>query len=90
MTDVMQYPVTRQGVRNLDCPGRSASACSSVNVGPNERAASSVGGAILAGLGVGRGGLGGLALAAIGGALIYRGITGHCSAYQAAGVNTNS
>jgi uncharacterized membrane protein len=88
MTDVKQYPTTRQGVRDLDRPAYSTSASSLVNVGLNERAASSLGGAILAGLGLGRGGLGGLALAALGGALIYRGATGHCSAYQAVGINT--
>ncbi len=74
----------------MDRRPRAISACSSVNVGPNERALSSIGGALIAGLGVGRGGLAGLALAALGGALIYRGATGHCSAYAATGINTAS
>lgn len=84
---VEHYQMTRQGVRDLDNPVRPAS--SKVNVGPNERAMSSVGGAILAGLGVEKGGLTGLALAALGAALVYRGQTGHCSLYAATGVNTN-
>jgi uncharacterized membrane protein len=32
--------------------------------------------------------LGGLALAALGGAFMYRGLTGHCHAYRALGLNT--
>ena len=84
MAAVMNYPMTRQGVRNLDHPLRPSRA----NVGRDERAASTVGGAILAGIGLGRGGLVGLLFAAVGGALAYRGVTGHCSAYAAAGINT--
>ena len=41
-----------------------------MNVGPNERAASAVGGAMLAGLGMSRGGFLGWLLAAAGGALV--------------------
>jgi uncharacterized membrane protein len=85
MAQVQQYQTNRQGVRDLDRPVRSPSR---VNVGPNERAASTLGGALLAGFGAGRGGLLGLLVAAAGGALVYRGMTGHCSAYAAAGVNT--
>jgi uncharacterized membrane protein len=84
---VEHYQVTHQGVRDLNRPIRPAS--TKVNVGPNERAMSSVGGAVLAGLGVEKGGLCGLALAALGAALIYRGQTGHCSLYSATGMNTN-
>lgn len=84
---VEHYQMTHQGVRDLDNPIRPRSA--KVNVGPTERAASNVGGALLAGLGVGKGGVLGLALAAVGAALIYRGQTGHCSLYAATGTNTN-
>jgi len=80
----MNFPMTRQGVRDLNRPAR----LSRVNVGPNERAASVLAGSLLAGFGVGRAGVVGLALAALGGALLYRGKTGHCTAYAAAGVNT--
>lgn len=84
---VEHYQMTHQGVRDLDNPVRPRSA--KVNVGPTERAASSVGGALLAGLGAGKGGVIGLTLAAFGAALIYRGQSGHCSLYAATGVNTN-
>jgi uncharacterized membrane protein len=58
------------------------------NVGQLERGVSIASGAILALLGVGRGGLPGLLIGAVGGGLIYRGATGHCHAYQALGINT--
>jgi len=84
MTDVKDFSMTSQGVRDLEgpvCPSR-------VNVGPNERTASTIGGAVIAGLGLLTGGFRGLALAALGGALVYRGTTGHCTAYAAVGMNT--
>jgi uncharacterized membrane protein len=87
--DAVTYPMTRQGVRDLDHPVSRAPGGGGVNVGPVERAASAIGGAVLAGLGVGRGGLLGYGLAAVGAALAYRGYSGHCSAYSAMGVNTN-
>jgi uncharacterized membrane protein len=59
-----------------------------VNVGEAERQASMVGGTILAVCGLLKGSMSGLALAAIGGALIYRGHTGHCQLYQALGHST--
>lgn len=86
MAATTTYPMTHQGVRDLDNPIRPGRR--RVNVGPNERALSTVGGAVLAGLGLSRGNLMGLVLAAAGGALVYRGVTGHCSAYAAAGVDT--
>jgi uncharacterized membrane protein len=39
-------------------------------------------------LGISRGSLGGLALAAVGGALVYRGLSGHSSIYKALDLNT--
>src|SRR5688572_1669023 len=61
-----------------------------INVGDTERQVSVVGGAILALFGLHRGGLTGLATAALGGALIHRGATGHCYVSQAMGVDTVS
>ena len=58
------------------------------NIGEAERQASMVGGTILAVCGLLKGSMSGLALAAIGGALIYRGHTGHCQLYQALGHST--
>ncbi|MEW4568673.1 SRPBCC family protein [Tautonia sp. JC769] len=60
-----------------------------VNVGETERIASQVGGGALIVLGLARGGLKGLITAGLGGALLYRGTTGHCSLYQALGVDTS-
>lgn len=84
---VEHYQMTHQGVRDLDNPVRPGGP--KVNVGPTERTASSVGGALLAGLGLGKGGVMGLVLAAVGASLIYRGQTGHCALYAATGTNTN-
>lgn len=63
-----------------------------VNVGKTERNASMIGGAALAAVGIA--GLAkkrftpSVALAALGGYMIYRGKSGHCSLYQSFGVNT--
>ncbi len=59
-----------------------------INVGEPERKASRIGGGLLALYGVTRFSMGGLALAALGGVLYYRGKTGHCPAYEAMGINT--
>lgn len=61
---------------------------SGVNVSSNERWISSIAGGALAMYGLKRGGLGGTVLLALGGALVYRGATGHCSGYAALGINT--
>jgi len=84
MTATIDYPLTRQGVRDLDNPLRP----SRINVGPTERALSTIGGAMLAGFGLEQGDLCGLFLAATGAALAYRGVTGNCPGYAAAGINT--
>ena len=86
MATAMNFETTRTGVRDLDHSVRPGGG--RVNVGPTERALSSVGGAVLVGLGAGRGGLCGLALAAAGAALVFRGSTGPCTLYAATGVNT--
>jgi uncharacterized membrane protein len=57
------------------------------NVGDLERGLSLIGGGVLVLYGLRRS-LGNLALMLGGGALIYRGLTGYCAAYQALGVNT--
>lgn len=59
-----------------------------INVGATERTASVASGAILALFGLKRGGLGGLAMTAVGGALLHRGTTGHCAINQALGIDT--
>jgi uncharacterized membrane protein len=58
-----------------------------VNVGNRERMLSALGGAALGLYGLGRLRLGGLVLAALGGALVYRGLSGHCRMYGALGID---
>jgi uncharacterized membrane protein len=58
------------------------------NVSDAERMVSVASGSILALLGVGRRDLTGALIAGVGGALIFRGATGHCAMYQALGVDT--
>lgn len=65
-----------------------ASGSSRINIGKNERWASMGGGALLATIGLRRGGIGGALLAAIGGALAFRGATGHCPVNEAIGRDT--
>ena len=60
-----------------------------LNVGSTERIFSTGMGGMLIASGLLRGRLPGLLLTAIGGALLYRGITGHCSVYQQLGFNTS-
>ena len=59
-----------------------------VNVGSTERNWSTYGGAALVALGLAKGRLGGLTLAALGGTLLYRGISGHCPMYSQLGKST--
>jgi uncharacterized membrane protein len=61
---------------------------SHVNVGDMERVISAVSGGTLAIYGLSRGTIGGLFLAGVGGALAYRGLSGHCSIYCALGLST--
>ena len=61
-----------------------------INVGDAERIFSILGGAVLGLYGLGRIRLSGVALTALGGALIYRGLTGHCKAYESLGIDRAS
>lgn len=63
-------------------------AAGSANVGHEERLACQVGGGVLVAAGLLRGGLKGLLMAGLGGALVYRGTSGRCALYQALGINT--
>jgi uncharacterized membrane protein len=78
-------PISRQLAPGTLQPGRSGGA---VNVGAAERLLSTLGGGALALFGMSRRSLPGLALAAVGGGLLYRGVTGHCPLYQTLGVST--
>jgi uncharacterized membrane protein len=57
------------------------------NVSTEERVISTVVGGALIVSGIARGSLGGLALAAAGGGLLHRGVSGHCLAYEFLGIN---
>lgn len=59
------------------------------NVGSAERAASVIAGSALALYGLRRGSVPGFTLAALGGCLVYRGATGHCSLYQSLGMSSS-
>jgi uncharacterized membrane protein len=92
-----QFTRTRQGVRNLNevrgafVPasfGAMPAARGGTNVGDTERALSLVGGSILIGAGLCVRAVTGLLMSLVGGALIYRGATGHCQIYEALGVST--
>lgn len=65
---------------------RSCQPCD-INVPLEERIASGLAGGALVAMGLTRGSLGGLVLAAAGGGLLYRGVTGHCMLYQMLGVD---
>src|SRR5689334_22015677 len=58
------------------------------NVGGTERLVSASAGTILVAQGLARRDLIGLIVAGVGGALAFRGATGHCAAYAELGVNT--
>lgn len=58
-----------------------------VNVGETERWLSALGGGALVLYGLKKRSWSSLALAVIGGAFVYRGVTGHCPAYQALEIN---
>ena len=60
-----------------------------VNVQQPERTGSVAAGAALALFGLSRKSLPGLLIAALGGALIHRGVTGHCAMYEKLGVNSS-
>jgi len=60
---------------------------SAVNLSEAERWASTISGGALTVFGFKKGGLGGLALALLGGTLIYTGTTGHCEVYNLLRIN---
>ena len=73
--------------QNAGTPEGGEGSASKVNVGQTERWASAIGGGALALYGLTRGSLGGIALAILGGALVQRGVSGHCNVYGAMGYN---
>jgi uncharacterized membrane protein len=85
MVATLETPISRRVAARTVRPGTSSD---QTNVGELERVASAIGGGLLTLFGLSRGGLGGLGLAALGGSLVYRGLSGQCQLYHALGVNT--
>src|SRR3569623_1204826 len=82
-----QSSMSSQG-RSSQSNGNGKSQPAEINVGDSERQWSMIGGTALAVYGLMRGSISGLLLATIGGALIYRGHTGHCDLYQSLNYST--
>lgn len=70
-------------------PRHGSGDAAAINVGETERTISLIAGGVLAALGLTRGSVSGLGLAALGGALLHRGSTGHCMGYSLLGINTS-
>jgi uncharacterized membrane protein len=89
MSSIAAYSSFASTSRRIPASSRTAgSARNGVNVGEAERIASVLGGGWLLYEGLRHGNLAGLGLAALGGGLACRGITGHCSVYSALDVNS--
>lgn len=85
-----QTAVQREEPRRQEAgPARAEKKPSGVNVGPVERVVSAGAGLLLALLGLARRSPAGVAVAALGAGLVYRGATGHCPVYGALGVDTS-
>ncbi len=81
--------LAKPGTANLAPIDPIASGSSQLNIGPDERFLSVFGGSLLATVGLRRGGLGGVLLAALGGTLIYSGISGYSILNRAIGRDTS-
>ena len=80
---------TRSKNRNADSPKNGdGKKLGNKNINKTERIISGFGGGMLALYGLGRRDLAGATLALIGGGLLYRGTTGHCSIYDSLNINT--
>ena len=75
--------------RNIErAADRESAGRADVNVGQSERVISALAGGALALAGLKMRSLPGVLLAAVGGAMVYRGTTGHCPAYEQLGMST--
>jgi uncharacterized membrane protein len=84
----MENPATSVSATRQSASGASGEAAEEINLAPAERQVSMIGGGLLALYGLSRLSFKGLAMAAAGGTLFYRGLTGHCPAYSALGIDT--
>ena len=81
----MNTALSSAAASSAACP---VSAVHIPNVGEMERWLSIGSGALLAGYGLSRGTFSGIVATAIGGGLVYRGLSGHCHLYESLGMNT--
>ncbi len=91
MAESIAEALQNAGIKNNQETSSGASSGGNVNVNEIERWASAIGGGALAVYGVTRLAQGnwlGAVLGLVGGCLVYRGTTGHCSMYQALGIST--
>ena len=89
MTTLSQQSMDTSGaVEQPDEGWREGADEAALNVGGKERWVSAGAGGVIALAGLKRGGLGGLGMLLLGGALVHRGVTGYCHAYAAMGINT--
>ena len=93
-TEQLQAPampnVRQRRVAERAEKGEHASFPDSINVGRGERLVSGAAGSILALLGLSRRDVPGLLIAGVGGALLYRGVSGHSYAYETLGIDAVS
>ncbi len=82
--EATQQAAASQGAGQRQQPGQTGG----VNLSDLERVACALGGGALALYGLSRRSVGGAALAALGGALVLRGATGHCPVYRAVGATS--
>jgi len=83
-TDLVSAPLRR----HVQERRRSQAGEPGINVGDTERWFSLLAGGGLALYGIIKGRASGLGLTVVGGALVYRGLTGHCSGYEALGISS--
>src|SRR5579871_6592954 len=76
-----------QNLTSADPAAAGAERCA-VNVGQSERIASAVTGGLMVLYGLSKKSPGGVLIAGIGGAVAYRGVSGHCGLYQKLGIST--
>lgn len=89
MAGTIQEAMQQAGITNTQSAEERIQSTSGVNVSEIERYASAIGGGALAIYGLTRGTPIGFVLGLVGGALLYRGATGHCHMYKALSINTS-
>ena len=84
----MENPATSVSASSQSASEPFSESSEEINLAPAERQISMIGGGLLTLYGLTRLSFKGLAMAAAGGTLFYRGLTGRCPAYSALGIDT--